>query len=139
MLDLTIPGDLVRALGPDLILMGTGSEVYLCVEAAEQLEGEGIATRVVSMPCVDRFAEQDDAYRESVLPRSCRARLAVEAASPLGWDRWIGEDGETQCMTTFGESGPQPAVYEHFGFTPDNIANRGRQVVERLGARAGHS
>ena len=121
---------------PDLILMSTGSEVSLCMEAAELLEGQGIATRVVSMPCVDRFAEQDDDYRESILPRSCRARVAVEAASPLGWDRWVGDDGDTHCMTTFGESGPYKDVYEHFGFTPERIAERGRHVVERLGVEA---
>jgi transketolase len=120
---------------PDVILIGTGSEVSLCVEAAEKLESDGVAVRVVSMPCMDTFAEQDDAYREEVLPRSCRARVAVEAACPLGWDRWIGEDGEFLGMRTFGESGPAPEVYEHFGITSDKLVELGRSVMDRIGAR----
>jgi transketolase len=121
---------------PDVILIGTGSEVHICSAAAELLEEGGIATRVVSAPCLDRFAEQDEDYRDSVLPRGVRARVSVEAASPLGWDRWIGEDGDTVAMTTFGQSAPQPALYEHFGFTPEKVAERARAVVERVSARA---
>ena len=124
---------------PDVILMASGSEVSLCMDTAELLEGEGMATRVVSMPCMDRFAEQDTGYRESVLPRACRAKVAVEAASPFSWYRWIGEDGDTVCMETFGESGPYQQVFEHFGFTTDNVAAKARAVVERLGVQAGHS
>ena len=120
---------------PDLILIGTGSEVHICVGAAELLEEDGIATRVVSAPCLDRFAEQDEDYRESVLPRGVRARVSVEAASPLGWSTWIGEDGDAIGMTTFGASAPQPALYEHFGFTPEKVAERARAVVERVSAR----
>ncbi len=124
---------------PDVILMASGSEVSLCMDTADLLEVEGVATRVVSMPCMDRFAEQDDDYREQVLPRGCRAKLAVEAASPFSWYRWVGEDGDTVCMETFGESGPYKEVFEHFGFTTDNVAARARAVVERLGVEAGHS
>jgi transketolase len=120
----------------DLILIGTGSEVHICVEAAELLEADGLATRVVSAPCLDRFAEQDDAYRDSVLPPSVRARLSVEAASPLGWSTWTTDDGDSVAMTTFGESAPQKDLYEHFGFTPENVAARGRAVAERVPARA---
>ncbi len=120
---------------PDLILMATGSEVAICVAAAERLEGEGVATRLVSMPCVDRFAQQDATYRDRVLPPSCRARVSVEAASPLGWDRWVGDEGEAIGMETFGESGPYKDVYEHFGFTPERVAERGRALVERLRRR----
>src|SRR5215216_4741618 len=120
---------------PDLILIGTGSEVHICVGAAELLEEDGVATRVVSAPCLDRFAEQDQDYRESVLPRGARARVSVEAASPLGWSTWIGEDGDAIAMTTFGASGPQPELYEHFGFTPEKVAERARAVVERVSAR----
>ena len=120
---------------PDLILIGTGSEVHICAGAAELLEEDGIATRVVSAPCLDRFAEQDEDYRESVLPRGARARVSVEAASPLGWSTWIGEDGDAIGMTTFGASAPQPALYEHFGFTPEKVAERARAVVERVSAR----
>ena len=116
---------------PELILIGTGSEVHICAEAADLLEQDGIGTRVVSAPCLDRFAEQDDDYRESVLPRAVRARVSVEAATPLGWSTWIGEDGEAIGMTTFGSSAPQPDLYEHFGFTPEKVAERARGVVER--------
>jgi len=119
----------------DLILIGTGSELHICVEAADLLEEGGISTRVVSAPCLDRFAEQDDDYRHSVLPPSVRARISVEAASPLGWTTWIGEDGEAIGMTTFGSSAPQPALYEHFGFTPEKVAERARGVLERVAAR----
>jgi transketolase len=119
----------------DLILIGTGSEVPICVGAAELLEEGGVATRVVSAPCLDRFAEQDRDYRDSVLPPDVRARVSVEAASPLGWSTWVGEDGEAIGMTTFGASAPQPALYEHFGFTPEKVAERARAVVERVSAR----
>jgi transketolase len=122
---------------PELILIGTGSELQLCVQAAEALESDGVAVRVVSMPCMDTFAEQDDAYRDEVLPRSCRARVAVEAACPLGWDRWIGDDGEFLGMRTFGESGPAKDVYEHFGITSEKLVELGRSVLDRVGARSG--
>jgi transketolase len=122
---------------PDLILIGTGSEVHICTAAADQLEAEGIATRVVSMPCMDRFAEQDQDYRDSVLPEACRARVAVEAASIFGWREWVTEDGEVIGMTTFGASAPATDLYKHFGFTPEKVIERARMVVERLGARAG--
>jgi transketolase len=121
---------------PELILIGTGSEVKLCMEAADALDSDGIAVRVVSMPCMDTFAEQDDSYRDEVLPRSCRARVAVEAACPLGWDRWIGEDGEFLGMRTFGESGPAKDVYEHFGITSEKLVELGRSVLDRVGARS---
>ncbi len=119
----------------DLILIGTGSEVSICIDAAEALEADGLATRVVSMPCFDRFSEQDADYRDEVLPPSCRARISVEAAATFGWERWTTEDGEAIGMTGFGASGPQPALYEHFGFTPEHVAERGRAVVERLAAK----
>ena len=91
---------------PDLILIGTGSEVHICLAAADMLEADGIATRVVSAPCMDRFAEQDEAYRDEVLPPAVRARVAVEAAATLGWDRWVGDGGAPSGMTAFGASGP---------------------------------
>jgi transketolase len=119
----------------DLILIGTGSELHICSQAAELLEDGGIATRVVSAPCLDRFAEQDEDYRDSVLPPSVRARVSVEAASPLGWSTWIGEDGDAIGMTSFGSSAPQPDLYEHFGFTPEKVAERARGVLERVAAR----
>ncbi len=120
---------------PDLILIGTGSEVHICVGAAELLEEQGIATRVVSAPCLDSFAEQDQDYRDSVIPPGVRARVSVEAATPLGWSTWVGEDGEAIGMTTFGASAPQPDLYDRFGFTPEKVAERARAVVERVSAR----
>ncbi|MEA2450304.1 MAG: transketolase, partial [Thermoleophilaceae bacterium] len=121
---------------PDVILMGTGSEVGLCLEAADALEGDGVAVRVVSVPCMDRFAEADDDYREQVLPRACRARVAVEAAVRQSWDRWIGDDGLFLGMHTFGESGPAPEVYEHFGITAEHCAQMAREAMDRVGARS---
>jgi transketolase len=120
---------------PDLILIGTGSEVHICTAAADLLEADGIATRVVSAPCLDRFAEQGQDYRDGVLPPSVRARVSVEAAAELGWSTWTTEDGESIGMTTFGASAPHKALYEHFGFTPERVAERGKAVVERLAAR----
>ena len=119
---------------PRLILIGTGSEVSLCLEAAEQLEAGGIPTRVVSMPCVDRFGEQDQAYQDSVLPPACRARVSVEAASTFGWERWVGDAGEIVGMTGFGASAPAKDLFKHFGFTAENVAETGRRVVGRVDA-----
>ena len=120
---------------PDLILIGTGSEVHICTAAADLLEADGVATRVVSAPCLDRFAEQEQDYRDRVLPPSVRARVSVEAASKLGWSTWTTEDGEAIGMTTFGASAPHTDLYEHFGFTPERVVERGKAVVERLAAR----
>jgi len=122
---------------PELVLIATGSEVALALTAAEQLEAAGIATRVVSAPCLDRFAEQEPAYRDAVLPPSCRARVAIEAAATFGWERWVGDAGEIVGMTTFGASGKDADLFAHFGFTPEAVVERGRTVVERLAARAG--
>jgi transketolase len=119
---------------PDVILIGTGSEVSICLDAAAELEGEGIATRVVSMPCFDRFIEQEADYRDTVLPPGCRARVSVEAGATLGWDRFIGEQGEAIGMNGFGKSAPADELYEHFGFTPEHVAERARAVLERTAA-----
>jgi transketolase len=116
---------------PELILMGTGSEVHQAHEAARLLESDGVRVRLVSMPCLDRFAEQDQAYRDSVLPPAVRARVAVEAASPLGWHRWVGDQGDVVAMEGFGASAPAKALYEHFGFSGTAIADRARAVLER--------
>jgi transketolase len=112
-------------------LISTGTEVHICTRAADALEAEGIATRVISMPCMEHFAAQDPSYRDEVLPPSCRARVAVEAASPFGWHRWVGELGEVIGMETFGASGPAGALYKHFGFTPERVSEIARAVVKR--------
>jgi transketolase len=119
---------------PDLILIATGTEVHICARAADALEADGIATRLISMPCMENFAAQDASYREKVLPSACRARVAVEAASPFGWREWVGELGETIGMETFGASAPAGALYKHFGFTPERVADVGREVVGRVRA-----
>jgi transketolase len=121
-----------RNEAPDLILIASGSEVHLCNRAAALLEDQGIATRLVSMPCMDRFEEQDRSYRDKVLPPETRARVAVEALSPLGWHRWAGDAGEVIGMTTFGASAPAKDLFSHFGFTPERVAETGRAVVDRL-------
>jgi transketolase len=114
---------------PELILMATGSEVHKAHEAAQLLDADGVRVRLVSMPCLDRFAEQDQAYRDSVLPPQCRARVSVEAASPLGWDRWVGDQGDIVAMRGFGASAPAKALYTHFGFDGDQIAERARNLL----------
>jgi transketolase len=120
---------------PQVILMASGSELHVCDDARKLLEADGIRVRLVSMPCLDRFAEQDKAYRDSVLPPAVRARVAVEAASPLGWHRWAGDDGDVVAMQGFGASAPAKALYQHFGFTGENVAARARAVLEGVGSR----
>jgi transketolase len=114
---------------PDVILLASGSEVHIAVEAARQLEAEGHATRVVSMPCMKRFLEQSDDYRESVLPASVTRRIAVEAGSPHLWHRFTGPAGRIVGLDRFGESAPAEELFEHFGFTPDNIAGLARELL----------
>jgi transketolase len=117
---------------PELILIATGTEVHICARAADALEADGIATRLVSMPCMENFAAQDASYRDSVLPAACRARVAVEAASPFGWREWVGDGGEIIGMEGFGASAPAGALYKHFGFTPERVADVGREVARRV-------
>jgi transketolase len=88
------------------------------------------------MPCFDSFGEQDAGYRDMVLPPACRARVSVEAASTLGWERWIGDGGESVGMHGFGASGPAKDLFQHFGFTVENVADCGRRVVERAAKSA---
>jgi transketolase len=114
---------------PELILIGTGSEVSICVEAAAALTADGVKVRVVSAPCLDTFAEADPGYRESVLPSKIGARVAVEAAVRLGWDRWIGPFGYFVGMDSFGASGSAEDVYRHFGITAEHVAQVGRDAV----------
>jgi transketolase len=115
---------------PDLILISTGTEVHICARAADLLEADDIATRVVSMPCMENFAAQDEDYRERVLPPATRARVSVEAAATFGWHRWVGDEGATIGMESFGASAPADALYNHFGFTPERIAETGRAVAK---------
>jgi transketolase len=116
---------------PEVILLASGSEVAPCVEAAGLLQQGGIATRVVSMPSWWLFERQDAAYRESVLPRRIGARLAVEAACSLGWDRYIGPDGDMITMNTFGASAPAAKLAARFGFDAADIASRASALVQQ--------
>lgn len=106
---------------PDVILLGTGSELSLCVEAHERLTAEGVKSRVVSVPCWELFDEQDEAYRNAVLPPEVTNRVAVEAGIRMGWDRYIGSNGKFIGMDSFGASAPYQEVYEYFGITVDKI------------------
>jgi transketolase len=106
---------------PDVILIGTGTEVSLCIEAHARLTAEGIAARVVSLPSWELFEDQDEAYRHSVLPPSVTARVAVEQASAFGWERYVGQTGKIIAMQTFGASAPLKELQSKFGFAPDQI------------------
>jgi len=114
---------------PDVILIGTGSEVSLCLEARDLLAKDKIKARVVSMPCRELFDAQDETYRESVLPSAITARVTVEEASPIGWDRYAGPKGVVLGMHTFGLSAPLKVVSEHFGFTPERVAAAARMAL----------
>ena len=113
---------------PDLILIGTGTELDLCVKAAAQLRADGKSVRVVSMPCVELFEEQDAAYRESVLPAAVRKRLVVEASSSFGWHKYSGFDGDNVSIDSFGASAPGPICLEQFGFTVDNVVAKAKAL-----------
>jgi len=107
---------------PDVILIGTGSEVNLCVLAREKLKKFGVKARVVSMPSWSLFEAQEDSYRESVLPRGIKKRVTVEAGSPLGWHRWAGDEGAVIGVERFGASAPGQDGLAHLGFTADHVA-----------------
>lgn len=113
---------------PKVILIGTGSELMLCVDAAKQLNESGIATRVVSMPSFELFEMQEAAWRESVLPKSVEKRIAVEAGIRMGWDRYIGTEGTFIGMDSFGASAPFEKLYEHFGITVEKIVAAARSI-----------
>ena len=114
---------------PELILIGTGSELSLAYGAADALEADGVPTRVVSLPCWERFDAQDEAYRESVLPAALRKRVSVEAGVHLGWERWVGDEGAIIGLDRFGASAPAATIFTELGFTVDRVADIGRRVV----------
>jgi transketolase len=117
---------------PDAILIATGSEVHVALEAAGMLAREGVRVRVVSMPSWELFARQSAGYREEVLPSDVRARVAVEAGVAVGWERYVGLDGATVGLDRFGASAPGPVVYENLGFTAANVAAQARRVLEEM-------
>jgi transketolase len=114
---------------PQVILIATGSEVQLAIGAYEDLSAEGVRARVVSLPSWFLFDNQDEEYRESVLPGSVQARVAVEQASTLGWDRYVGPQGKIVGMHTFGASAPLKEVEKKFGFTPERVVEAARELI----------
>ena len=114
---------------PEIILIGTGSELSLCVEAAKQLRESGRKVRVVSMPCWDLFEKQDADYQESVLPKDITKRLSVEAGTVFGWGRYVGSEGASIGIDTFGASAPGKICMEHFGFTVDNVVSKAKELL----------
>jgi transketolase len=116
---------------PELILIATGSEVSLALAAHVQLAGEGVRSRVVSMPSWELFAAQPLDYRDTVLPPAVRARVSVEAASPFGWERYVGPTGAIIGVDRFGASAPGPVVMERYGFTVEHVIETARAVLER--------
>jgi len=115
---------------PALILIATGSEISLALEAREQLQSDGIPTRVVSMPCLELFEEQPEAYRNEVLPSSVTARLAIEAGVRLGWDRYVGPTGDVICLDRFGASAPGEVALKNLGFNVENVVTRAKAMVK---------
>ena len=118
---------------PQVILIGTGSEVQLCLTARERLEAEGTTTRVVSMPCQEWFRAQDAAYQESVLPRGVKARVSVEAGIAMSWRQMVGDAGECVSIEHYGASAPYTVLFEQFGFTPDHVVAAAHASLARVG------
>jgi transketolase len=116
---------------PDVILIGTGSELSLCVAAAEMLGAQTIAARVVSLPSWELFDGQDASYRDCVLPEAVKARVAVEAGSTRGWERYVGAEGAALGMDRFGTSAPGKEAMKAFGFTAEHIVEAARAQVEK--------
>jgi transketolase len=116
---------------PTVILIATGSEVQIALEAGQQLSDEGIGVRVVSLPSWEAFDSQPAEYRESVLPDAIRARVAVEAGSRIGWEHYVGLDGAVVGMDTFGASAPAEVLYEKFGITAESVVAHARALLRR--------
>jgi len=116
---------------PQLILIATGSEVELALNGQEALQKEGIMARVVSMPSWELFEKQAESYKETVLPRSLKKRLAIEAAAPMGWYKYVTDEGDVLGMTRFGESAPAKDLFKEFGFTPENVVKQAKALLSR--------
>ena len=117
---------------PQVILIATGSELQIAVEARKVLEAEGVAARVVSMPCVEWFDEQDEAYRESVLPSAVRARVSVEAGIAQPWHRFTGDAGENVSIEHFGASADYQTLFREFGFTTENVVAAAKRSLAKI-------
>ena len=119
------------ALPPEVILIATGSEVSLALDAHARLAGDGIRSRVVSMPCWELFDVQPQSYRDAVLPPGVRARVSIEAAAPFGWERYVGPEGAIIGVNGFGASAPGPVVMREFGFTPEHVVETAKALLKR--------
>ena len=117
---------------PDVLLIATGSEVSICMQAQEELASEGINARVVSLPCMEIFDKQSEEYKDSVLPKKVKARVCVEAASHFAWYKYCRDYGELITMTGFGVSGPAAQLFEYFGFTKDNVVAKAKLSIENV-------
>ena len=117
---------------PDVLLIGTGSEVALCEGAREILAAKGIRARVISMPCTEEFERQTAEYRESVIPKAVKARVCVEAGCGMPWYKYAGDCGEIICIDGFGASAPADKLFERFGFTKENVARAAEKSLENV-------
>jgi transketolase len=115
--------------GPDVILVATGSEVEIALAAADVLEQEGAAVRVVSMPCWELFEQQDEGYQQEVLPRGVAAKVVVEAGIRQGWDRWVGNDAAFVTIDQFGASAPYKVLYEKYGITVERVVAEAQRLL----------
>ena len=117
---------------PEIVIIGTGSELQMAYEAGKVLQGEGVAVRVVSMPSLDWFEKQDAEYRESVIPSSVKARVAVEAGIAMPWYRHVGDAGEIVSIEHFGASADYQTLFKEFGFTTENVVAAARRSLDRV-------
>ncbi|WP_281243076.1 transketolase-like TK C-terminal-containing protein, partial [Anaerobacillus alkalilacustris] len=117
---------------PQVLLLATGSEVQLALEAQRELAKENISVSVISFPSWDRFEAQSKEYKESILPSDVKARLAIEMGSSLGWERYVGEHGDVLAINRFGASGAESKVLEEYGFTVDNVVSKVRELMKSL-------
>ena len=117
---------------PGLILLASGSEVHVALEAAQRLDGEGVHGRVVSMPCWELFEAQTQGYRDQVLPPDVKARVSVEAGVELGWSKWVGDEGDSISIERFGASAPGATVLAELGVSVDNVVTRALALRERV-------
>jgi transketolase len=124
---------------PQVILIGTGSELSICLTAQQRLEAAGTPTRVVSMPCQEWFFEQPTSYQQQVLPRGVKARVTVEAGIRMSWDRLLGDAGEAVSIEHYGASAPAQILFEQFGFTADNVVAKANAALAKVGEITGHT
>jgi transketolase len=117
---------------PQVLIMATGSELQIAVEAREVLEGDGIPTRVVSMPCMEWFEDQDQAYQDSVLPPAVKARVSVEAGIAMPWYRWTGDAGERVSIEHYGASADYKTLFREYGFTTEHVVTAARTSLDRV-------